>query len=494
MELNKKKLLILLMTTISGIDNIFPQNPDIKRTWHWYFGNGAGLDFSSGFPVADTTGKLHSYESCAVMSDTAGNLLFYTDGDTVWDRRHIMMPNGYGLKGCGDYVGSSAKGTIIIPQPQKDSIYYIITVDCWENSVAEGLRYSIINMNKNSGYGDVVIKNKLLFNNPTEGITATKSVTGDTIWIATYEHNNDIYRIYRIDKNGLDTIPIINKIGGIHSDYVTYMNFSQNGNYLAAYNVGNINADLMNFNLKTGELFNHIRLPEGGNGACFSPDNSKLYFTTDGTTILQYNLCAEDIAGSLIKLYDPRAPDNSTYGAISVTADTSIMLISSVLKDKISYIIHPNSIIDTGKIAVLSISLLGRYSHLGFPNFIQSYFHNNSQKNPCTSETININNNETQNSLVIPNIFTPNNDNINDYFTIQVSGYVNIEYFIYNRWGNLIHEGKKELNPEIKAEERLWDGRYKGNEVPAGVYFFLIKAIKMNGEEEIKKGFIQLLR
>ena len=138
-------LIMLLSIKLIG------QNPDIKRTWHWYFGAGAGLDFSSGYPVADTSGRLHSYESCAVMSDTAGNLLFYTDGDTVWDRRHQMMPNGWGLMSCGNYYGSSAKGVLIVPQPENDSIYFIFTVDCWENMIANGLRFSKVNLKCESG-------------------------------------------------------------------------------------------------------------------------------------------------------------------------------------------------------------------------------------------------------------------------------------------------------------------------------------------------------
>lgn len=75
------------------------QHPEAKRANYWYFGNGAGLDFSNGSPVAITNGQLDSWESCASISDINGNLLFYTDGDTVWTRNHTVMPNGTGLHG-----------------------------------------------------------------------------------------------------------------------------------------------------------------------------------------------------------------------------------------------------------------------------------------------------------------------------------------------------------------------------------------------------------
>jgi gliding motility-associated-like protein len=131
---------------------------------------------------------------------------------------------------------------------------------------------------------------------------------------------------------------------------------------------------------------------------------------------------------------------------------------------------------------------MGKKSYCGIINIPDFYF--NKDVSSCN---LNINNGDVLIKF-IPNIFTPNADNINDYFSIQIAGYKHIEYFIYNRWGNLIHKGKQELNAGIKTEERLWDGRYKGDEVPAGVYFFLIKATKMNGEADIKKGFVQLLR
>src|SRR6185503_9676016 len=66
----------------------------------WYFGTNAGVDFNSGAPVAITNGKLNTNEGCATIADkSTGQLLFYTDGITVYDRTHAIMSNGTGLKG-----------------------------------------------------------------------------------------------------------------------------------------------------------------------------------------------------------------------------------------------------------------------------------------------------------------------------------------------------------------------------------------------------------
>ena len=61
----------------------------------WYFGANAGLDFNSGAPVPLTNGQVNTAEGCSAISDSAGNLLFYTDGLWVYNRNHTSMPNGF---------------------------------------------------------------------------------------------------------------------------------------------------------------------------------------------------------------------------------------------------------------------------------------------------------------------------------------------------------------------------------------------------------------
>ena len=56
----------------------------------WYFGENAGLDFNSGAPVPLIDGQLNTLEGCAAISDNSGDLLFYTDGMTVYNKNHII--------------------------------------------------------------------------------------------------------------------------------------------------------------------------------------------------------------------------------------------------------------------------------------------------------------------------------------------------------------------------------------------------------------------
>ena len=79
----------------------------------WYFGNYAGLDFNSGSPVVLNNSAMSAFEGCSSIADENGNLLFYTDGMTVWNMNHQVMYNGTGLYGNS----SSTQSGVIVPLP-----------------------------------------------------------------------------------------------------------------------------------------------------------------------------------------------------------------------------------------------------------------------------------------------------------------------------------------------------------------------------------------
>ena len=72
----------LLLTVFLVISNF--SNAQLEDS-NWFFGTNAYLDFSSGTPIAGI-GSLVTIEGCASISDTAGNLHFYTDGVNAWDK------------------------------------------------------------------------------------------------------------------------------------------------------------------------------------------------------------------------------------------------------------------------------------------------------------------------------------------------------------------------------------------------------------------------
>lgn len=94
-----------------------------------------------------------------------------------------------------------------------------------------------------------------------------------------------------------------------------------------------------------------------------------------------------------------------------------------------------------------------------------------------------------QNSLLLPTAFSPNNDNINDYFTLQGHNISHYEVAIYDRWGNMVLEKKSTDTAQV------WNGQNKaGKECELGVYVFYVNVVFNNGEEEFLKGNISLIR
>jgi len=94
--------------------------------------------------------------------------------------------------------------------------------------------------------------------------------------------------------------------------------------------------------------------------------------------------------------------------------------------------------------------------------------------------------------IFIPNVFSPNGDGVNDYFTISGrSNLVNIGYLrIYDRWGNQLFE-KTNLTPGVDAEG--WDGRFKDQPMQPGVYVFVAK-LDYEDISEVVKGEITIVR
>ena len=89
--------------------------------------------------------------------------------------------------------------------------------------------------------------------------------------------------------------------------------------------------------------------------------------------------------------------------------------------------------------------------------------------------------------LVMPNTFTPNNDQINDVY--KVKSYQNIVEFhayIFNRWGQKLYEWTDPADG--------WDGTYHGKDVKDGVYFVLVKAKGADGRTYNIRRDVNLLR
>ena len=149
-----KKILIILIIFIPLLSTAQKQGNI------WYFGDHAGLDFNSGVPVPLTNGQTYSpdgtlIEGSAVISDSSGSLLFYTNGNKLWNKNQHVMPHGDSL--LSDF--SSTQAALIVPKPGSSRYFYVFTVDdFYEDNLKYGFRYSIVDICLDSGLGDVMIR------------------------------------------------------------------------------------------------------------------------------------------------------------------------------------------------------------------------------------------------------------------------------------------------------------------------------------------------
>jgi len=290
MYYSMKKIVFILFLNILFANSNFSQGYFNQ----WYFGHKAGLDFNSGSPVVKYNGEIFTDEGCATISDYDGNLLFYTDGVTIWNKNHKPMVNGTGLKGHF----SSTQSALIVPFPNNNRKYYIFTVS---NNLSDGeLRYSIVDMAIDNGNGGIISlkKNILLGTNFTEKLVAAKANCG--VWVLTHKRDNSDFYAYLIEGTKISQ-PIITTIGSAHYKYAYTgtMKVSPNNKKIALATLTGI-VELFDFNRNTGNISNAITFPidTGINtyGVCFSPNNKLLYVgqgysdLTTPNTLFQYDI------------------------------------------------------------------------------------------------------------------------------------------------------------------------------------------------------------
>ncbi|TSA33622.1 MAG: gliding motility-associated C-terminal domain-containing protein [Porphyromonadaceae bacterium] len=109
-------LMILLVTSIS-VTSVAQ-----KQGYFWYFGKNAGLDFTGFDPIPLSNSQMDAPEGVASISDSTGQLLFYTDGVNIWNSNHVKV-NTTNLSGDP----SSTQSATIVPDPDNTDQYFVFT-------------------------------------------------------------------------------------------------------------------------------------------------------------------------------------------------------------------------------------------------------------------------------------------------------------------------------------------------------------------------------
>lgn len=393
-----KNAVLFVIFSLFGLLN-YSQN----EASNWYFGENAGLTFNlvSNTIVKNSNGQLNTREGCSSISDENGNLLFYTDGVTVWNQNHAQMMNGFGLHGDS----SSTQSAIIVPKPKSPTIYYIFTVDNRVNGVDFGLNYSEVDMTLDGGLGSVTVKNTNLLALCSEKITAVlKDCLTESIWFVTFasedgtQRSFNTFHSFEITDSGVNTTAVKSIVGNQTDEPRGYLKLSPDGTKVASANMKS-GLYLYDFDVTQGTVSNETSLSISSvNGAAFpygvefSPNSKLLYVhssndffdfenpnrnnnpSNHSSTLTQFDLSSTDIQNSQVRLESRQlfrgalqlGPDGKIYRALSATYDAGLPFLGVIE--------NPNIAGKECQYVHNAINLAPFNSSQGLPPFIASFF------------------------------------------------------------------------------------------------------------------------
>ncbi|UII29146.1 gliding motility-associated C-terminal domain-containing protein [Fulvivirga maritima] len=272
-------------------------------------------------------------------------------------------------------------------------------------------------------------------------------------------------------------------------------------------------------NLSTGETILEWSVK---NGVCVEKDSIKILvyqfpeLASDNYTICEGETASLEVIGGDNYVWSPSeslsasdiakpeaSPELTTNYQVVVGngecgSDTLLLLVN--VNDKPEMEVSPDSTISLGMIIGLKASGAEFYhwqpeEGISFPD--EARIEVNPQMSTlytvigtnelgCSAEaSVMITVNE-RHEVFVPDLFSPNGDDINDYLKVNALGVSSLEFKVYNRQG-------KEVFSTNDADHG-WDGRWKGATLMSDVYLYTVKATTVEGNTISKKGTVRLVR
>ena len=428
-------------------------------------------------------------ESNSSISDSAGNLLFYTNGIYIANSLDDTLANSRDFN-PGTLTNSwinwgfpFSQATLIIPFPEHSNLYYLFheSGEPAINSIQPmNLRYSIIDMNRNNGLGEVIEKNISLLEDTLYAgeLTAVKHANGRDWWVITHRYQSDLYFSFLITNDSIFG-PYSQNIGSVQaygSDGQCV--FSPDGKRLARYSSTNV-LDVLNFDRCSGLFYDakttFINDSAICGGVCFSPDSRLLYvgsskyvyqFNTDSSNFINQRLVVATWDG----FFSPSFPAATNFYKLHLAPNGRIYIISCNGTDYLHAIISPNAIGLSCNIIQHSIQLPSSNS-VSLPNY--PFYNLGAEVGSVCDSLINSFDERIAEEIhieVFPNPFLKT-------ITIQSKNQIDGMLNVYNKLGNVV------FSKQISGNQNL-DLAF----LPSGNY-----VIEIIGSENVfRKGIVKL--
>ena len=328
-------LFLLILTT-----RIFPLFAQ-KEANVWHFGSGCVLDFTTGVPIPSTGSAMKTFEGSASVCDSAGNLLFYTNGGGreplfsgqdpghIWNREDQVM---YDMKGTEGGGFSAWQSSVIFRAPGQKDLYHVFTMDELEYAIGSsavtnalqplgrGLSHFTVNMALNGGLGGVVLADQRVFTPSYEGLCAIRHANGEDYWVLIHQDTLGV-GVYSVTSSGIAPSSVfLTPKSEIHQA----IKGSPDGTRVQ------VGSTTLTFDPSTGTLSNPVSWPDDINAYEFSPNSTYLYRIAQKTgftyTVDRYSVDNPGVEETLFS-----SPAFESPGQIQLAPDGNIYFLSASL-------------------------------------------------------------------------------------------------------------------------------------------------------------------
>jgi hypothetical protein len=264
-----------------------------KEASQYFYWKDSGIKFNSQGIEAHTTNNVShvdiSRTFSPVLCDTEGDLLMYTNMETIYDRTGQIMENGDGLFGNKN----GYQGAVWVDLPSSRGRYYYLFYTDSKGSLLPSfprdsiVSYALIDMQGNGGLGRVVQKNIPLHGSSNGYIAAVRHQNDLDTWVITYHFHRKEFMAYLVSSCGI-TGPIIskddkNKDTTLGSTQIPLFRFSPQGDMFARLHLTEPNGGglsvlgLWDFDNVNGMLKYKYGIDVGAINYFFSPLGNYIY-------------------------------------------------------------------------------------------------------------------------------------------------------------------------------------------------------------------------
>ncbi|MDI1234056.1 MAG: gliding motility-associated C-terminal domain-containing protein [bacterium] len=305
-----------------------------KYNNNWYFGAKAALDFNTNPPTVKTDNKMSSSGSCASVSDEiTGELLFYTNGGSFYNRLGELIDSSLN--------GSGSPDVIIIPLKKFKNRFMVF------NFTAS----FIIDMTAKNGRGAIIEKKNFKLRTSINRLVAVKHCLSESYWLITIE--NTSFFAYLVHPDGsIDNPVITNHSKLLTTSYIGDFISSNSGDKLAltcyATNTQNnyLAPQIFKFNKRCGSVdltktaLTMLADWDRPHGVAFSPDDKLIYvsYGYQRSQLVQYDTTTPNTFSII-------ATSNENFNQIACGPDGKLYIsthINGIPSNKLDVVMNPN--------------------------------------------------------------------------------------------------------------------------------------------------------